>query len=172
MQARLSKMYHCVYTLYYHLVVVTEYRRRCLTAPMLARLREIAATRCAGWGGEFLELNGEPDHVHLLVSLPPNAELPGFVNNLKTTSSRLLRKEFAEHLEAGYIGNRSSGVGRTASSPAAAPRSRPYGGTSSSRSAPGNRASRERPSPAKPAALVGALADRKGRFSSDKKPRT
>jgi putative transposase len=40
-------------------------------------------------------MNGEPDHVHLLVSLPPNLELSGFVNNLKTTTSRLIRKEFA-----------------------------------------------------------------------------
>ena len=101
-QARLSKRHHCVYALHYHLVVATEHRRRCLTAPMLERLREIAAARCAGWGGALLELNGEPDHVHLLVSLPPNAELSGFVNNLKTTSSRLLRKEYAEHLRRVY----------------------------------------------------------------------
>ena len=101
-QARLSKLYHCVYALHYHLVVVTKYRRRCLTAPMLERLREIAGARCAGWGGELLELNGEPDHVHLLVSLPPNAELSGFVNNLKTTSSRLLRKEFGDELNRVY----------------------------------------------------------------------
>jgi putative transposase len=97
-QARLSKLHHCVYALYYRLVLVTKYRRRCLTAPMLERLREIATARCKGWGGRLLELNGEPDHVHLLVELPPNLDLSRFVNNLKTTSSRLLRKEFAEHL--------------------------------------------------------------------------
>ena len=101
-QAPLSKLYHCVYALHYHLVVVTKYRRRCLTPAMLERLREIATTRCEGWGGKLLELNGEPDHVHLLVSLPPNAELSRFVNNLKTTSSRLLRKEFAQDLHRVY----------------------------------------------------------------------
>jgi putative transposase len=53
-------------------------------------------------GGKLLEVNGEPDHVHLLVSLPPNLDLSNFVNNLKTTSSRLLRKEFAEHLAPVY----------------------------------------------------------------------
>ena len=92
-QARFSKLYHCVYALQYHLVLVTMYRRCCLTAPMLARMREIATARCEGWGGELLKMKGEPDHVHLLVALPPNLELSGFVNNLKTTTSRLIRKE-------------------------------------------------------------------------------
>ena len=69
---------------------------------MLARVREIAATRCTGWGGSLLEFNGEADHVHLLVALPPNLDLSRFVNNLKTTSSRLLRKEFADRLKRVY----------------------------------------------------------------------
>ena len=47
-QAGLSKLYHCVYALRYHLVVVTKYRRQCLTAAMLERLRAIAAARCKG----------------------------------------------------------------------------------------------------------------------------
>lgn len=101
-QAQFSKLYHCVYALHYHLVLVTKYRRRCLTKPMLDRLTEVAAARCEGWGGKLLEINGEADHVHLLVSLPPNLELSGFVNNLKTTTSRLIRKEFALHVDRFY----------------------------------------------------------------------
>ena len=38
-QAEFSKLYHCVYALHYHLVMVTKYRRKCITAPMLARFR-------------------------------------------------------------------------------------------------------------------------------------
>jgi putative transposase len=101
-QVRFSKLYHCVYALTYHLVLVTKYRRRCITGPMLERFREIAAVRCEGWGGRLMELNGEPDHVHLLVELPPNLDLSRFVNNLKTTSSRLLRRDFADHLGRVY----------------------------------------------------------------------
>ena len=65
---------------------------------MLDRFREIAALRCEGWGGNLVEVNGEADHVHLLVSLPPTFDLSRFVNNLKTTTSRLLRKAFAVHV--------------------------------------------------------------------------
>ena len=93
---KMNKAYHCVYALHYHLVVVTKYRRRCITAPILARLREIVVLRCTGWGGELIEFNGEADHAHILMSMPPNVDLSKFVNNLKTTSSRLLRKEFPE----------------------------------------------------------------------------
>ena len=56
---------------------------------MLDRLREIIARRCEDWGGELIEFNGEADHVHVLAALPPNLDLSRFVNNVKTTSSRL-----------------------------------------------------------------------------------
>ena len=52
------------------------------------------------WGGELSECNGEADHVHLLLSLPPTVALSDFVNALKTGTSRRLRAEFAEVLEA------------------------------------------------------------------------
>jgi putative transposase len=99
---KFRKRYHCVYALHYHLVIVTKYRRRCITKPILERLREIAAQRCEDWGGKLIEFNGEPDHVHMLMELPPNLDLSKFVNNLKTTSSRLIRRDFAEHLSHVY----------------------------------------------------------------------
>jgi putative transposase len=96
------KQFHCVFDLNYHLVIVTKYRRRCITREMLSRLREITAQRCKDWNGELQEFNGEADHVHARVSLPPNLDLSIFVNNLKTTSSRLLRRDFREHLDQIY----------------------------------------------------------------------
>ena len=66
---QISKLHHCVYALNYHLVLVTKYRRKCLTAPMLAEFELQAKERCAAWGGRLIEANGEPDHVHLLIEL-------------------------------------------------------------------------------------------------------
>jgi REP-associated tyrosine transposase len=85
-----------VYALTYHLALATKDRRTCITRPMLEMLQDITAQRCKDWGGERLEFNGEADHV--LMSLPPNLDLSRFVNNLKTTSSRLVRREFANQL--------------------------------------------------------------------------
>lgn len=42
----------------------------------------------------LLEINGEEDHVHLLVEYPPKLSVSQIVNSLKGVSSRMLRKEF------------------------------------------------------------------------------
>jgi len=69
---------------------------------MLAEFEVQAKERCAAWGGRLIEANGESDHVHLLIELPPTAALAEFVNALKTGTSRRLRSEFAAHLGAFY----------------------------------------------------------------------
>ncbi len=45
-------------------------------------------------------MDGEDDHVHLLVEYPPKVAVSNLVNSLKGVSSRLLRKERVRHLEA------------------------------------------------------------------------
>lgn len=94
--------YHCVYNLKYHLVLVTKYRRKCFTAAMLTRLEEICRELCQKWEVELAEFGGEADHVHLLLDMHPNIMPSKFINNLKTVSSRLMRKEFANHLAKYY----------------------------------------------------------------------
>lgn len=99
---QINKLYHCVYALQYHLVIVTKYRKKCLTAAMLREFEHQADERCQAWGGKLLQSNGESDHVHLLIELPPSAALADFVNALKTGTSRRLRSAFAQHLAAYY----------------------------------------------------------------------
>ena len=98
----LNTLYHSVYSIQFHLVFVTKYRRRCITAEMLQRLEAIFTNLCVKWEGELVEFGGEPDHVHLLVSANPKVKPTAFINNLKTVSSRLIRKEFADHLRPIY----------------------------------------------------------------------
>lgn len=94
--------YHCVYKLKYHLVLVTKYRRKCFTAPMLDRLEEICRDLCAKWEVDIEEFGGEADHVHLMLDMHPNIMPSKFINTLKTVSSRLIRKEFSQHLKEYY----------------------------------------------------------------------
>jgi putative transposase len=84
------------------LVLVTKYRRKCITAPMLEDFKSQARERCQAWGGRLIECNGESDHVHLLLELPPTTALADFVNALKTGTSRRLRNTFATHLQTFY----------------------------------------------------------------------
>ncbi|NJR54692.1 MAG: IS200/IS605 family transposase [Acaryochloris sp. CRU_2_0] len=102
MVQQLSTLYHCSYNIHFHLVACTKYRRKCITQPMLDRLREIFSQTLQKWEGELIEFNGEADHVHLLMSVNPKVQPSKLVNNLKTVSSRLIRKEFAEHLNKIY----------------------------------------------------------------------
>ena len=95
--------YHCVYNLTYHFVVlVTKNGRKCFTGAMLDRLKEIITNLCQKWEVELLEFQGASDHVHLLLDMHPNIMPSKFINNLKTVTSRLMRKEFAEHLAEFY----------------------------------------------------------------------
>jgi putative transposase len=54
------------------------------------------------WDVELLEFGGESDHVHLMLELHPNIMPSRFINNLKTVTSRRLRKEFPKHLAKYY----------------------------------------------------------------------
>jgi putative transposase len=102
MKTTLRSHWHCVYSLHYHLVLVTKYRRKCFTVAMLVRLKAICEHICNMWDIELLEFGGESDHVHMLLSMHPNIMLSRFVNNLKTVSSRLMRQEYKKHLSRFY----------------------------------------------------------------------
>lgn len=85
-----------------HIVFVTKYRKKVITAQILERLREIFSRLCQNQKSELLEFSGEEDHVHLLVDISPDVSLSKLVNTLKTISSRTIRKEFADHINKFY----------------------------------------------------------------------
>jgi putative transposase len=87
---------HCVFALHVHLVFVTKYRKRIFTHKMMLTLKEIFNSICIDFEAELMEVDGEVDHVHLLVNYPPKASISKLVNTLKGVSSRLLRKAHPE----------------------------------------------------------------------------
>jgi putative transposase len=93
---------NAVLDLTYHLVLVTKYRRKALSVKMLIRFCEIAAETLAAWRCTLLEYGRESDHVHPLLRAHPALDLSRLVNNLKTVTSRLLRKEFPTELARFY----------------------------------------------------------------------
>lgn len=84
---------HCVFSLHVHLVFMTKYRRRVFDNAAIDRLRELFSKTCADFEAGLKEMNGEVDHVHLLVNYPPKVAVSALVNSLKGASSRVLRKE-------------------------------------------------------------------------------
>lgn len=84
---------HCVFKMHVHLVFVTKYRRMVFDGDAIERLRMIFTKVCADFEAQLIEMDGEIDHVHLLVEYPPKVPVSALVNSLKGVSSRLLRKE-------------------------------------------------------------------------------
>jgi putative transposase len=84
---------HCVFKMHVHLVFVAKYRRKVFDGDAIERLRHMFGRVCADFEATLVEMDGEDDHVHLLVEYPPKVSVSGLVNSLKGVSSRMLRKE-------------------------------------------------------------------------------
>lgn len=82
---------HSVSKLVVHLVFTTKYRRKLFTGEMIEQLRKAFQSACEKLECELLEMDGEQDHVHLLIAYPPKLAISVMVNNLKSVSSRMLR---------------------------------------------------------------------------------
>jgi putative transposase len=95
---------HCVSALHVHLVFVTKYRRKVFDGDALQRLKAIFEKVCRDLQAQLVEMNGQTEHVHLLIHYPPKHSVSGLVNNLKGVSSRLLRSERPD-LEKRYWNN-------------------------------------------------------------------
>lgn len=110
MQGEVEHMYelktlkncHAQYRLEYHLVLVTKYRKRCITEEMFQFLKKETIRILAINHVELLEMNYEPDHVHLLISAPPQVQLSKIINSYKSATSRHVREKFAEYLSQFY----------------------------------------------------------------------
>ena len=102
MSIELNSNRHSVYSLKYHLVVITKYRHECITPEMLKELEKIFTRLLNNKDCDVLEFGGENDHVHILFETPPQIQLSKLVNILKTVSSRLIKKDYEEHLKNYY----------------------------------------------------------------------
>jgi putative transposase len=105
MSTTYKKGFRSVYKLTAHTVFVTKYRKKAITNPVMSRLQEIFKSTLDKWGCSLIEFNGESDHVHLLIEYKPDIALSVLIANLKTVSSRLIRKDFPS-LQSQYFYNK------------------------------------------------------------------
>lgn len=87
---------HSVFSLNYHLVLVTKYRREVITDEISDRLKETFLYIQPSYNITLKERNHDKDHVHILFSAHPKSELTKFLNAYKSASSRLIKKEYPE----------------------------------------------------------------------------
>lgn len=96
---------HSLYDLKYHVVFCTKCRYRILTGEVAARARELIREVCASQLDRCCEWEYEPDHIHLLLSVPPSISLSKLLQYIKGKSGRKLLMEF-EYLRKRYWGQR------------------------------------------------------------------
>ena len=93
---KLDNNNHSVFSMYYHLVLVTKYRRKVINDIISKRLREIFDYIAVNYNISVVEWNDDQDHVHILFKAQPNSELSKFINAYKSASSRLIKKEYPD----------------------------------------------------------------------------
>ena len=85
---------HTKWNCKYHIVFAPKYRRKVFYGEHREAIREILRTLCQWKGVEIIEGEICPDHVHLLVSIPPKMSVSGFMGYLKGKSSLMIFQRF------------------------------------------------------------------------------
>ncbi len=94
---------HTVYQCHYHLVFIPKYRKPVLRGEVGQRLRDLIREICRAHDIEILQGHIRPDHVHLLLSVPPTLSPSRVMNAIKGRST-LNRTFWGRHLWArGYF---------------------------------------------------------------------
>ena len=93
---KLDSNNHSVFIMFYHLILVTKYRKKVIDDVLSNRLREMFEYIASRYNITFQEWNHDCDHVHILFKAHPNSELSKFINAYKSASSRLIKKEYPE----------------------------------------------------------------------------
>ena len=86
---------HTTWNCKYHIVFAPKYRRKVFFNEKRADIREIIRTLCQWKGVEIIEGEVCPDHIHLLLSIPPKYSVSSFMGYLKGKSSLMIFEKYA-----------------------------------------------------------------------------
>lgn len=79
---------HSVYMLTYHMIFVTKWRKPVISDEIGDFMVDTVKRLCVGYGGELISGETDKDHIHLLISLPPQANVANVIRSLKTQLSK------------------------------------------------------------------------------------
>ena len=87
----------------YYVVWITKYRYKVLRGEVAERVRDLLRQIAAAREVRILRGAVSPDHIHMLVVVPPQVAPAKLVQFLKGRSSRMLQRDFP-HLRKRYLG--------------------------------------------------------------------
>ena len=89
----------------YHIVFIPKYRRKEIYGKLRSDIGQIIRQLCSYKGVEIIEAHAMPDHIHMLVRIPPKIAVSNFMGYLKGKSSLMI---FERHANLKYkYGNRN-----------------------------------------------------------------
>ena len=89
----------------YHIVFIPKYRRKEIYGKIRTDIGQIIRQLCVYKDVEIIEAHAMPDHIHMLVRIPPKIAVSNFMGYLKGKSSLMI---FERHANLKYkYGNRN-----------------------------------------------------------------
>ena len=99
-----NSLAHSKWNCKYHIVFAPKYRRQVIYSQIKADIGQILRKLCEIKKVEIIEANACPDHIHMLLKIPPNLSIAQFMGYLKGKSSLMI---FDRHANLKYkYGNR------------------------------------------------------------------
>ena len=94
-----SSLSHTKWDCKYHIVFTPKYRRKAIYAKLRADIGKYIRRCCMYKGVEIIEAYAMPDHIHMLVRIPPKLSVSSFMGYLKGKTSLMI---FDEHANLKY----------------------------------------------------------------------
>lgn len=90
MKNEINRTAHSTYRCEYHIVFAPKYRRQIVYGQIKKDIGEIFRKLCNEKKVEIIEAEACPNHIHMLVSIPPYLSIAQFVGFLKSKSTLMI----------------------------------------------------------------------------------
>lgn len=95
----INSLSHTTWRCKYHVVFAPKFRRQIIYGKLKQDIGKILRDLCARKDVEIIEANACPDHIHMLLSIPPKYSVSAFMGYLKGKSSLII---FERHTQLKY----------------------------------------------------------------------
>lgn len=103
--SRFGKLSHVIWHCQYHIVWTPKYRYKVLKGVVAQDMHNCVHIYCGRLGCEIVELNVQPDHVHLLLKVPPKIPISELMGTLKGKTALRLFSRYPYLKQKPYWGN-------------------------------------------------------------------
>ena len=90
----INSLEHTKWRCQYHVVFAPKFRRKAIYNELRADIGYILRRLCEQKGVEILEANACPDHIHMLLSIPPKYSVSQIMGYLKGKSSLMIYEQW------------------------------------------------------------------------------